>query len=221
QLRLMRIMNRFLQAEADMRGSSPPRVAAANAAWRACLPEEGLQLEALRERLDELERKIQSGEIASARPARGTTKKAVPESDSPVSEKAVSMDPGVEPTAEAVYKAMMQEIRKSMPMLYALMVPGRLAHEENGLFTVVFNAKTGGLNVGMLNSRERNEQVATALSVAAGHPCTFRAALEGTVEEKDQRILDAKEEARRQAEENLHNIIGTFGRDKVEITDME
>ena len=221
QLRLMRIMNLFLQAEADMRWSSQPRFAAENAALRACLPEEGLQLEALRERLDELERKIQSGEIASARPARGTTKKAVPESDSPVSEKAVSMDPGVEPTAEAVYKAMMQEIRKSMPMLYALMVPGRLAHEENGLFTVVFNAKTGGLNVGMLNSRERNEQVATALSVAAGHPCTFRAALEGTVEEKDQRILDAKEEARRQAEENLHNIIGTFGRDKVEITDME
>jgi hypothetical protein len=116
---------------------------------------------------------------------------------------------------------MMQEIRKSMPMLYALMVPGRLAHEENGLFTVVFNAKTGGLNVGMLNSRERNEQVATALSVAAGHPCTFKAALEGTVEEKDPRILDAKQDAKRQAQENLQKVFDFFGRENVQINETE
>ncbi len=222
QLRLMRIMNLFLQAEADMRWSSQPRFAVENAALRACLPEESLQLEAMRERLDELERKIQSGEIAvSARPARGTAKKAAAENESPVSEKAVSMDPGVEPTTEAIYKAMMQEIRKSMPMLYALMVPGRLAHEENGLFTVVFNAKTGGLNVGMLNARERNEQVATALSVAAGHPCTFKAALEGTVEEKDPRILDAKQDAKRQAQENLQKVFDVFGRENVRVNETE
>ena len=221
QLRLMRIMNLFLQAEADMRWSSQPRFAVENAALRACLPEESLQLEAMRERLDELERKIQSGEIAvSARPAKAS-KKAAAENESPVSEKAVSMDPGVEPTTEAIYKAMMQEIRKSMPMLYALMVPGRLAHEENGLFTVVFNAKTGGLNVGMLNSRERNEQVATALSVAAGHPCTFKAALEGTVEEKDPRILDAKQDAKRQAQENLQKVFDFFGRENVQINETE
>jgi len=221
QLRLMRIMNLFLQAEADMRWSSQPRFAVENAALRACLPEESLQLEAMRERLDELERKIQSGEIAvSARPAKAS-KKAAAENKSPVSEKAVSMDPGVEPTTEAIYKAMMQEIRKSMPMLYALMVPGRLAHEENGLFTVVFNAKTGGLNVGMLNSRERNEQVATALSVAAGHPCTFKAALEGTVEEKDPRILDAKQDAKRQAQENLQKVFDIFGRENVQINETE
>jgi len=221
QLRLMRIMNLFLQAEADMRWSSQPRFAVENAALRACLPEESLQLEAMRERLDELERKIQSGEIAvSARPAKAS-KKAATENESPVSEKAVSMDPGVEPTTEAIYKAMMQEIRKSMPMLYALMVPGRLAHEENGLFTVVFNAKTGGLNVGMLNSRERNEQVATALSVAAGHPCTFKAALEGTVEEKDPRILDAKQDAKRQAQENLQKVFDFFGRENVQINETE
>ena len=221
QLRLMRIMNLFLQAEADMRWSSQPRFAVENAALRACLPEESLQLEAMRERLDELERKIQSGEIAvSARPAKAS-KKAAAENESPVSEKAVSMDPGVEPTTEAIYKAMMQEIRKSMPMLYALMVPGRLAHEENGLFTVVFNAKTGGLNVGMLNSRERNEQVAIALSVAAGHPCTFKAALEGTVEEKDPRILDAKQDAKRQAQENLQKVFDIFGRENVQINETE
>ena len=221
QLRLMRIMNLFLQAEADMRWSSQPRFAVENAALRACLPEESLQLEAMRERLDELERKIQSGEIAvSARPAK-TAKKAAAENESPVSEKAVSMDPGVEPTTEAIYKAMMQEIRKSMPMLYALMVPGRLAHEENGLFTVVFNAKTGGLNVGMLNARERNEQVATALSVAAGHPCTFKAALEGTVEEKDPRILDAKQDAKRQAQENLQKVFDVFGRENVRVNETE
>ena len=221
QLRLMRIMNLFLQAEADMRWSSQPRFAVENAALRACLPEESLQLEAMRERLDELERKIQSGEIAvSARPAKAS-KKAAAENESPVSEKAVGMDPGVEPITEAIYKAMMQEIRKSMPMLYALMVPGRLAHEENGLFTVVFNAKTGGLNVGMLNSRERNEQVATALSVAAGHPCTFKAALEGTVEEKDPRILDAKQDSKRQAQENLQKVFDIFGRENVQINETE
>ena len=220
QMRLMRILNLFLQAESDMKWSSQPRFAAENAALRACLPEESLQLDALRERLDELERKIQAGEISvSAKRIKNSTGAGTQAAGDAVAEKPVNTEPGVEAGAEAIYKAALQDIRKTMPMLYALMVPGRLAHETDGLFTVVFNSKTGGLNVNMLNQQERNEQVSTALSVAAGRPCRFRAAIEGTVEEKDQRILDAQEEAKRQAQENLQKVFDAFGRENVRIID--
>ena len=224
QLRLMRILNLFLQAESDMKWSSQPRFAAENAALRACLPEESLQVEALRERLDELERKIQAGEITVAPKSR----RALIKDDEPADASGETAEtktaddaPAVAPTSEAVYKTMFQEMRKIRPDIYGLLLKGRLAHETNGLFTVVFDDKAYGLNVGMLNAKERCELIEVSLSKAAGRPCTFRAAMAGTVEEKDEKILEAKKEKERQAEENLQKVFDVFGRENVMIVDAK
>ena len=62
-------------------------------------------------------------------------------------------------------------------------------------------------------------QVAQALSEAAGFPCTFRAAIEGTVAESDKDVLAAQEAAKRQAQSNLDKVFSAFGRENVRVLD--
>ena len=66
---------------------------------------------------------------------------------------------------------------------------------------------------------DTNAQVAQALSEAAGYPCVFRAAIEGTVAESDKAVLAAQEAAKRQSQENLAKVFDTFGRENVRVTD--
>lgn len=72
---------------------------------------------------------------------------------------------------------------------------GRLASSEKGLFTVVYDRATGGAYVRILNMEAKNAEVAQLLTDAAGYPCTFRAAVEGTVAESDKAVLAAQQEA--------------------------
>ena len=97
--------------------------------------------------------------------------------------------------------------------------PGRLAMSENGLFTVVYDKVIGGAYVKMLSMPEKNAQVAEALTAVAGYPCTFRAAIEGTVGEQDKTVLAAQAEAKRQADENLNKVFSAFGRENVRVLD--
>ena len=66
---------------------------------------------------------------------------------------------------------------------------------------------------------EKNTQVAEALTAAAGYPCTFRAATEGTVGEQDKTVLAAQAEAKKQADENLNKVFSAFGRENVRVLD--
>ena len=95
----------------------------------------------------------------------------------------------------------------------------RLISGENGLFTAVCDKSNGGIYVKMLGMPEKNKLVAEALTEAAGYPCTFRAALEGTVAESDKAILAAQQEAKEQAERNLNKVFDMFGRDHVRVQD--
>ena len=96
---------------------------------------------------------------------------------------------------------------------------GRLAGAENGVFSVVFDRETGGAYARILSAEDKNAQVSQVLSDAAGYPCVFRAAIEGTVAESDKAVLAAQEAARRQAQENLNRVFDTFGRENVRVTE--
>ena len=96
---------------------------------------------------------------------------------------------------------------------------GRLVSGENGLFTVVYPKATGAAYVKMLSIKEKNEEVAAYLTAAAGYPCTFRAAIEGTVQESDKAVLAAQKEAEQQAENNLNKVFEMFGRENVRVSD--
>ncbi|MBQ8617154.1 MAG: DNA polymerase III subunit gamma/tau [Clostridia bacterium] len=220
-VRLMRMLDLFLQSETDMKWAAQPRFALEAAALRACEPEESLQLEALISRVDELERKIREGVIAVATPAKKGA--AAKEESAPAVKAAHAQTMAVAPTgpapdAERIWQEAVRLIKKD-PRLYGLVRFGRLVSGENGLFTVVFDKISGGMYVKMLSMQEKSAQVAAALTQAAGYPCTFRAALEGSVQESDKAILAAQKAEKEQAENNLNKVFGTFGRENVRVLD--
>ena len=125
---------------------------------------------------------------------------------------------GPDPQAERIWQEAVRRM-KQIPQLFGMLKYGRLAMSENGLFTVVFDKVTGGMYVKMLSMPEKNAQVAEALTAAAGYPCTFRAAIEGTVGEQDKTVLAAQAEAKKQADENLNKVFSAFGRENVRVLD--
>ena len=219
-VRLMRMLDLFLQSETDMKWAAQPRFALEAATLRACEPEESLQLEALISRVDELERKIREGAIAVAAPKAKAAKQESAGESCPVQPaQTMAVAPtGPAPDAERIWQEAVRVMKKD-PRLYGLVRFGRLVSGENGLFTVVFDKISGGMYVKMLSMQEKNEQVASALTQAAGYPCTFRAALEGSVQESDKAILAAQEQEKKQAENNLNKVFSAFGRENVRVLD--
>ena len=220
--RLMRMLDLFLQSETDMKWAAQPRFALEAAALRACAPEESLQLEALISRVDELERKIREGVVAVSAPkqkAAAARMESEPESCPVQPAQTMAVAPtGPAPDAERIWQEAMRMMKKD-PKLFGLVRFGRLISGENGLFTVVFDKVSGGMYVKMLSMDEKNAQVAAALSQAAGYPCTFRAAIEGSVKESDKAILAAQQEQKKQAEKNLNKVFDAFGRENVRVLD--
>ena len=125
---------------------------------------------------------------------------------------------GPAPDADRIWQEAVRQMKKD-PRLYGLVRFGRLVSGENGLFTVVFDKISGGMYVKMLSMAEKNAQVAAALTQAAGYPCVFRAAIEGTVAESDKNILAAQEAAKKQAQSNLDKVFSAFGRENVRVLD--
>ena len=218
--RLMRMLDLFLASETDMKWASQPRFALETAAIRACEPEESLQIEALVARVDELERKLREGVVVAQQAAAPASKNAAPAAQAaaaaPVPAKETPNGPA--PDAERIWQEAVKKL-KQKPQLFGMVRFGRLASAENGVFTVVYEKATGGAYVKMLSMDDKNAQVAQALSDAAGYPCVFRAAIEGTVAESDKAVLAAQEAAKKQAQENLNRVFDAFGRENVRVTD--
>ncbi len=218
--RLMRMLDLFLASETDMKWAAQPRFALETAALRACAPEESLQVEALAARVDELERRLREGVVMAA-PAKKNAKAApseAPSAQTEVPEIAKEAPKGPAPDAERIWQEAMRQA-KQKPQLFGMLKFGRLVSGENGLFTVVYPKATGAAYVKMLSIPEKNEEVAGYLTQAAGYPCTFRAAIEGTVQESDKAILAAQAEAQKQAENSLNKVFDMFGRENVRVRD--
>ncbi|MGN0776362.1 MAG: DNA polymerase III subunit gamma/tau [Candidatus Ventricola sp.] len=218
--RLMRMLDLFLASETDMKWAAQPRFALEAATLRACEPEESLQLEALVSRVDELERKLREGAIAAApqRKARAAAPAdEAPEQEAPKPRQAEAPK-GPAPDAERIWQEAVRRLKQN-PFIFNSVNKGRLVSGENGLFTEVFDKSSGAIHVRLLSAQDKNAVVAEALSAVAGYPCTFRAALEGTVAESDKAILAAQQEARQQAENNLNKVFNAFGRENVRVLD--
>ena len=221
--RLMRMLDLFLAGETDMKWSAQPRFALEAAALRACAPEESIQVEALIARVDELERKLREGVVVEAKAAKrgGSVRAAAEEMVSSAEAPAAPQKEtpkGPAPEAERIWQEALRKL-KQKPQLFGMVRFGRLATSDNGLYTVVFDKASGGAYVKMLSMPDKNAEVAAALTAAAGFPCVFRAAIEGTVAESDKNVLAAQEEAKRQAENNLDKVFSAFGRENVRVLD--
>ncbi|MBP3656989.1 MAG: DNA polymerase III subunit gamma/tau [Clostridia bacterium] len=218
--RLLRMLDLFLESETDMKWAAQPRYALEAAALRACTPEQTLQLEALLERVGELERKIREGVVAAA-PAAKRSRAA--QSDAPAEQEAAPVmretPKGAAPEAERIWQETLRLIKKQYPMTIGFARQGRLISAENGCFTVVYPQGAGAMAVKMLSAQDKNEQVTQLLTQAAGYPCTFRPALEGSVAESDKAVLAAQKAAQEQAQKSLDKVFDAFGRENVRVVD--
>ena len=219
--RLMRMLDLFLASETDMKWAAQPRFALEAATLRACEPEESLQLEALIARVDELERKLREGAIVAAPQRKARAAAAAGEAaaqDAQEPPKQAETPKGPAPDAERIWQEAVRRLKQN-PFVFNSVNKGRLIGGENGLFTEVFDKGSGAIHVKLLSAPDKNAAVAEALSAAAGYPCTFRAALEGTVAESDKAILAAQQEAKKKAEDNLNKVFSAFGRENVRVLD--
>ncbi|MDO5299511.1 MAG: DNA polymerase III subunit gamma/tau [Clostridia bacterium] len=221
--RLMRMLDLFLASETDMKWAAQPRFALETATLRACAPEESVQVEALTARIDELERRLREGVVAVAPAQKRARAETAPAGEAGAREDAqpaamAEAPKGPAPEAERIWQDALRAL-KQKPQLFGMVRFGRLAGSKNGLFTAVYDRATGGAYVKMLSMKDKNEQVAAALTAAAGYPCTFRAAIEGTVAESDKAVLRAQQEAREQAQNNLNKVFDAFGRENVRVLD--
>ena len=169
---------------------------------------------------DELERKLREG-VVTAVPAQKSAKAApidAPAAQTEAPEIAKEAPQGPAADAERIWQDAMRQA-KQKPQLFGMLKFGRLVSGDNGLFTVVYPRATGGAYVKMLSMAEKNAEVADYLTKAAGYSCTFRAAIEGTVQESDKAILAAQEEAQKQAENSLNKVFDMFGRENVRVKD--
>ncbi|MBQ2990244.1 MAG: DNA polymerase III subunit gamma/tau [Clostridia bacterium] len=217
--RLMRMLDLFLASETDMKWAAQPRFALEAATLRACAPEESIQMEALISRVSELERRLREGVVAAAPVAQapaGEQRAQAAQTETPPALKEAPKGPA--PEAERIWQEAVR-ILKKQPQLFGMVRMGRLATAENGLFTVVYEKAIGGAYVKMLSMPDKNELVVRALEQAAGYPCTFRAAIEGTVAESDKNILAAQQEQKKQAQDNLNKVFSAFGRENVRVLD--
>ena len=215
--KLLRISEIFLRAEADLKWSAQPRFALETAALRACVPETGENVSALIERVAELERRLAEGAAVvrerEAEPAPEKKAASKEASHLPKTSAAPLPAPKAEPRADgaALWKKAMSSLRQQ-PMLYGLLLSGRFVSERDGLFTVAFDRATGSVHVNMLNGKDQNAAVASAISAAAGRDCRFTAVLEG-----DGMDSAPGYEEKKRAEANLGKISDFFGRENVRV----
>lgn len=217
QMRLLRMLDQFLACETDMKWSSQPRIALEVAAVRACMPEQSQSLDALIERIETLEKKIEQG-IALA-PARA----AAPTKASATDKKPTAQQANAAPVAQtadaapsgnadpqAIWKKVMQYFKKSAPAVFGSLALGRFDGCKDGVYSVLFPQGTGAIYVSMFTNEAKQTLVEQALASAGAPGARFLAALEGSAP-------TASEE--KSASQTLNQIFTAFGRENVQVVD--
>ncbi|MDR0898715.1 MAG: DNA polymerase III subunit gamma/tau [Oscillospiraceae bacterium] len=193
--RLLALLDLFLSAENDMKWASQPRVALEVAAARGCLPEAHLQLSAMAERLDLLERRLAGGAVV-AKPV-VTTAPA----------KAVKTAPPA-PVNDSLWDKAMSALKGEMP-LFAFLKQGRFAGLSDDTAHLAF-PKAGETYRNMLAQGGRKERVEAVLSELAGRPIALQLEVEG-----------AATPAAKPQKSAMQAVVDLFGREHVEVVDEE
>ena len=201
---LSRMLDLFMRAEPDTKWATRPRTILELAAVRACRPEHEPDA-ALGERLQRVEKLIESG--AAARPAKapaapaGASKPA----EKPAAKAAPAFTPGDEPPEE--WRAALARLTEENPSIRKPLDAMRFIRFDGGRAFVEFSRK----DLMHLKVLERKKQlIDAALSDAFGAPVSVVLGAEGSAAAKP--VSDT-------AREVINQSYDVFGRDKIEITD--
>ncbi len=222
QTKLLRLLDIFMKVETDIKWASSPRVALEAAVLKACLPLEDSREESLLERVEELERKLQTVTELEKKLASGAFAVPVPAPQTealqaaPVSRPKTSKAEKIpEPEAKAVpgglppqkvWDQTLQTLKKTDISLFSQLSGCAFGGAEGDLYRAVV-PQSNPFALQFLSKDARRAAVAEALSQVAGKTLRFEAA-----------AASQQDAAKEHHQSDLvKGLIADFGRDKVQI----
>ena len=214
ELRLMRLMALFIQAENDMKWATQQRAVLELCAVRGCHPEREEGTEALLDRLAQLEHAVEHGVIAAA-PAQSSAaeRPASAARSAPAkvpAEKAPVRRPPPEDEAKAFDQAVKQVI-KSEPGIGMAIKKGRFVRMEEDTIIIEFPSDGSQVFAQKITKPGVKELIERHMSDVFGRPVHIQAAAPAQAKRTSQPAAGGKK--------NLEQVYEAFPREKIEIID--
>ena len=209
--RLLRLLELFSSVESDMRWSVSPRTALETAAMKACLKPDAADVDAMAERIAELETRLQQlqqqireGAVTAPVPAAARPAPARKAAAAPAAPRTPAALPG-----DAAWKQAIDTLKRASGRLFAYLMQGRFAGFSDGVYRWEASPNDE-LFVKNLNQPEARQQIIDALTAASGEPCSFEAGISAP----------KKQEVSAQTEDSLlAPLRNTMGAENVMIID--
>ena len=214
--RLMKILDLFMALETEMRYASTPRMALENASIKCCLRTEETDTQALNDRINELEKRIEGilrNPVEKPIEAQLPTEGIKPLRSQPAAEKKTppAADAANNGNSAAVWKELMNQIRGKDMTAWSFLSQGRMIGCKNGRFLWQADRKDAEAQfITVLNMPERNKTICECLRGITGQDCAFAAVSQGKSSEAADNNGD---------DEYLEAIYETFGKEPVNIVD--
>ena len=214
--RLMKILDLFMALETEMRYASTPRMALENASIKSCLRIDETDIQALNDRITELENRIDGllkNPAGIAVPVQMPVQEAKSDRPQPKEGKKVLHAAGKDNSGNhaAVWKELMSTIRGKDMTAWSFLSQGRMIGCKNGRYLWQADRKEAEAQfITVLNMPERNKAICECLQEITGQVCAFAAVPQGKSSEADDNSGD---------DEYLESIYETFGKEPVNIVD--
>jgi len=214
ELRLMRLMALFIQAENDMKWATQQRAVLELCAVRGCHPEREEGTEALLDRLAQLEHAVEHGVIAAAPAQSGAAERPASAARSAPAkvpaEKAPVRRPPPEDEAKAFDQAVKQVI-KSEPGIGMAIKKGRFVRMEEDTIIIEFPSDGSQVFAQKITKPGVKELIERHMSDVFGRPVHIQAAAPAQAKRTSQPAAGGKK--------NLEQVYEAFPREKIEIID--
>ena len=201
--RALRAMDLFAHAEPEMRWASQPRMQLEMAAIRACRPSFDQSVQALTERIDALERKLESGAFTakapSPRPAAGNT--AAPAAPAP--KKATRPVPEGD---AAIWKDVLRAVKATRMQLWTSLKMGSFLGFKAEFAQVSFE-ENNEIFYSICLKEENHRAIEEAFTAVCQKPISV------------QFILNRQDAQPQGASLDTQSVISVFGRENVDILD--
>ncbi|MBR3740195.1 MAG: DNA polymerase III subunit gamma/tau [Clostridia bacterium] len=211
QQRLLRVLEGCMRAEADTRWAASARSVLEVFALRACDQPEDKDVEALLERVAELEQRLAELEKngvrtvqAAAEPAASKAVKPAGPVPRPIVETPVPE--GNRPPKD-VWNDALKNLKKMEPAIYGPLSRAKYGGYQDGVFKALF-APGEEIFMSMLSAPDRKNKIENALNQAGAQNAVFEAASQ---------MMPADPEAGTKQEKTLDSLFDMFGRDKVQV----
>ena len=211
QERLLRVLNLCMRAEADTRWAASARSVLEIFALKACEQPEDRDVEALLERVAELEKRLEELEKNGVRAAAPAAASAAAPGNAP---RAPAVRPIVEtPVPDGskppkdVWNDTLKYLKKNDPGIFGPLSQGKYGGYQEGVYRAMFGPGEE-IFLTMLSSPERRARIENALNQCGAVNARFEPV--SSLPPKDP-------DAEKKEEKNLSGLIDMFGRDKVQI----